>query len=96
MVDHQPMPVQGYTAQSQEKIDLVNEGKQLEERVLRYIERVDHFNQAAGNYALPDGAEPNTSVRCLRNGVADISGGFMWVFRSIFNPQRIPLPEDKP
>lgn len=85
MTDHKGLPVEGYAkTQSQENIDLVNEGKQLEERVLRYIEKVD---AAGANGALFDG-------RFLATGKTDIQKGFMSVFRSIFQPQRISLPED--
>ncbi len=37
---HQPLPVQGYTPQSQAKVDLVNENKVLEEQVLRQLDRL--------------------------------------------------------
>ena len=84
MVEHQPMPVAGYTAQSQAKIDLVNEGKQLEERVLRYMEKIA---------ATIDPVDP---PRYLAIGKTQMQGAWMWVFRSIFNPQRARLPEDKP
>lgn len=36
MTDHQPMPVAGYTTQSQSNVDLANEGKALEEQYLRW------------------------------------------------------------
>ena len=38
--EHQPIPVQGYKPQSQETVDLVNEGKMLEERLLRYFAKI--------------------------------------------------------
>lgn len=40
MTDHQPMPVAGYTAQSQSNVDLANEGKALDERTLPGPEQV--------------------------------------------------------
>lgn len=79
------LPVAGYApTQSQQNIDLVNEGKLLEERVLRYIDKLD---QAGGNGATFDG-------RWLATGKTDIQKGFMSVFRSVFQPQRIELPGD--
>lgn len=47
MTDHKPLPVQGYTTQSQESIDLVNEGKALEELALRYVDRAMSGNAAS-------------------------------------------------
>lgn len=80
MADHKGLPVEGYAkTQSQENVDLVNEGKRLEETVLRYIDKID---QAGGNGAIFDG-------RWLATGKTDIQKGFMSVFRSIFQPQRI-------
>ena len=40
MTDHTPLPVSGYKPQSQETIDLVNEGKILEEQVMRYFDKL--------------------------------------------------------
>jgi hypothetical protein len=80
MTDHKPLPVHGYTEQSQERVDLVNEGKQLEEQVLRYIEKVGAF--------LGD-ASTGEQRRWLAIGKTNIQTGWMAAFRSIFNPQRI-------
>ena len=78
MKTHKPIPVKGYTDQPQERIDLVNEGKQLEERVLRYIEKVRHL---AG--------DNSDSGRFAAAGKTQIQFGFMGVFRAVFKPQRI-------
>lgn len=77
----QPLPVQGYKPQSQATIDLVNEGKELEERVLRYTEKID-------------AASPDVDPRWLAIGRTDIQKGFMAVFRAVFQPKRASLPED--
>jgi hypothetical protein len=90
MTDHKPMPVQGYTIQSQPNIDLSNEGKVLEERVLRYIERV--VAHAKAN-PVPDG-HLDERARYAAVGRTNIQDGFMWTIRAIFNPQRAKLPED--
>lgn len=79
------LPVAGYKkTQSQEAIDLVNEGKLLEERLLRYIDRVSAL------YPTDD------SRRFLAVGRTQIQIGCMAVFRAVFNPGRTPLPEDTP
>ena len=91
MPDHKPLPVHGYTEQSQERIDLVNEGKELEERVLRYIEKVGRHIEPRDTFIAVGGTEPQ---RWLAIGRTNIQQGWMSVFRSIFNPQRTTLPED--
>ncbi len=82
MTDHQPMPVAGYTAQPQTNVDLANEGKELEERYLRWLDKLA---------ALPD-----TDKRCVALGVTNMQTAAMWAVRSIFRPQRIKLPGDAP
>ncbi len=79
MTDHKPIPVQGYKTQSQETIDLVNEGKELEERVMRYLERLE---------------KPDVDQRWLAIGRTNIQQGFMAAFRGVFKPGRARLPED--
>lgn len=82
MTDHNPMPVAGYTAQSQSNVDLANEGKELEERYLRWLDKLEYH--------------PDTDKRCVALGRTNIQTGAMWAIRSIFKPQRIKLPEDGP
>jgi hypothetical protein len=40
---HTGLPVAGYQAQSQERVDLVNANKQIEERVLRMLDDMKHL-----------------------------------------------------
>lgn len=91
MTDHKPMPVSGYTTQSQSNIDLANEGKELEERYLRWLDKL-----AASN-GPPDasGAVPQViDHRMVALAKTHIQTGAMWAIRSIFQPQRIKLPGD--
>lgn len=81
MADHQPIPVSGYTAQSQSAVDLANEGKALEERYLRWLDKLDQH--------------PDTDKRCVALGRTNVQTGAMWAVRSIFKPTRIALPEDQ-
>lgn len=81
---HKGLPVHGYKpTQSAAAVELVNKGKQIEERVLRYIEEVEGFLK-----------ENPGDPRMTSVGRTQIQLGFMAVFRSVFNPQRINLPED--
>lgn len=86
-MDHKALPVKGYAeTQSQETIDLVNEGKELEERVLRYFDKVrEHIGYPPDIQGDP---------RFLSIAITQIQQGFMASTRSLFNPQRIKLPED--
>lgn len=80
MSSHQGLPVSGYRPQSQEAIALVNEGKELEERVLRWLDKL--------------AANSSTDGRMTALGRTNIQQGFMWAARSVFQPSRIALPED--
>jgi hypothetical protein len=83
-MDHKALPVKGYAeTQSQEKIDLVNEGKELEERALRYFEKIATRDDLAVN------------GRWFSIAKTHIQQGFMASTRAIFNSQRIKLPEDE-
>lgn len=82
MTDHSPMPVAGYTSQTQSAVDLANEGKALEEQYLRWLDKL--------------AAHPDTDKRCVALGVTNMQTAAMWAVRSIFKPQRITLPGDSP
>lgn len=79
MTDHKPLPVSGYTAQSDSRVEMVNENKALEERVLRRLDELKALN---------------VDQRWLAIGRTHIEEAFMAVNRSIFQPQRVKLPED--
>lgn len=90
MTDSKPLPVKGYTPQPKEATDLANEGKELEERVLRYIEKVAN---RAKDVKVPEG-HTDERLRYAALGKTNVQDGFMWTIRAIFNPQRAELPED--
>jgi hypothetical protein len=75
MTDHKPMPVKGYTTQSEQNIALVNQNKRIEEAVLRQLDLIANV----------EGADP----RWLAVGRRHIEQGFMEVNRSIFKPVRL-------
>ena len=74
--------VKGYMPLTDEQKALANEGKELEERYLRWLDKL---------MSLPttDKAEATLARRRIQEGA-------MWSIRSIFQPARISLPEDKP
>ena len=80
MTDHAPMPVQGYTTQSDARLALVNRNKDIEERVLRILDDLAKVD--------------DVDKRWLAIGRTHIEQAFMCVNRSIFQPQRAKLPED--
>lgn len=85
MTDHKPLPVAGYTPQGDDKVAIVNEQKQMEERLLRRIEAM-----------MPDrgGTDPKYDGRWLAIAKTHFEEGFMALNRAVFQPQRISLPED--
>jgi hypothetical protein len=83
--NHKPIPVAGYTAQSDAKVALVNEFKADEERLLR---KLDALASTLDN--------PFADQRWLAVGRRHLQQAFMEINRAIFQPQRIALPEDEP
>lgn len=81
MTTHNPLPVAGYTAQTDDKVQVVNRNKELEERLLRIC---DEMRQSADVY---DG-------RWVSIAVTHFQEGFMALNRAVFKPSRIKLPED--
>lgn len=86
MTDHAPLPVAGYKPQSPEAVALANEGKELEERYLRWLDKL----QAMANRQ-PD--DIPIDARFLALARTNIQQGAMWAIRSIFQPGRVSLPE---
>ncbi|MCK9361742.1 hypothetical protein M0Q28_06000 [Patescibacteria group bacterium] len=94
-------PVKGYTDQTATAVDLVNKFKILEERLLREI---DALNAGPQKFLGSDGiyyTDPTESVkstdpRWLAVAKTHFQEGFMALNRSVFQPQRISLPEDFP
>lgn len=80
MTDHKPMPVAGYSAQSDANVQLANEGKRLEELYLRWLDKL--------------AADPATDKRNVALAKTHMEEAAMRAVRSIFQPKRINLPED--
>lgn len=75
--EHKGLPVQGYRTQPESNIQLVNENKVAEEKILRTID------------SLVD--NPEIDKRWLAIARTNIEQGFMALNRSIFKPERIEL-----
>ena len=75
------LPVAGYKPQNGENVAVVNRNKELEERVLRQI---DKHKSAGQSY----------DQRFVALAQTYIQVGFMLLNRSVFQPERIALPED--
>ena len=80
MAQHEGLPVAGYQPQSDERVQLVNENKVTEERILRAIER--------------DTKNGLLDPRWAAIARTDIEKGFMALNRAVFQPSRAKLPED--
>lgn len=75
MTEHKGLPVEGYKPQSDEKVDLVNANKRLEERVLRVLDDLK--------------GRADIDPRWLAIGRTHIEEGFMAINRSVFQPARV-------
>jgi len=80
MTENAPLPVKGYTTQSDDNVALANEGKDLEERYLRWLDKL--------------AAQPARDQRFVALARTHMQTGAMFAIRSIFQPTRIKLPED--
>ena len=78
---HRALPVHGYTTQSQGKIDVVNHNKQIEETILRLLDKMK--------------TNPDIDQRWLAIGRTSIEQGFMAINRAVFQPQRVKLEADE-
>lgn len=91
MTEHAGLQVAGYKPQSDAKVALANEGKELEERYLRWLDKLAAQNgppDASGT--VPQVCDP----RFIALAKTNIQQGAMWAVRSIFQPGRVKLPED--
>lgn len=77
------LPVAGYRPQTEEAVARVNEFKRAEERMLRWIDKMD----AEG--------PPTFDRRWGAIARNHLQQGFMALARAVFQPERIALPEDE-
>lgn len=88
-----PLPVAGYTPQSDARVTLVNEFKADEERLLRKLDALYNVTDERGlrRMTLPGDADP----RWLAIARTGFEQAFMALNRAVFQPHRIKLPEDE-
>ncbi len=94
MTEHKGLPVAGYRPQDGYNVAMVNEHKQMEERLLR---RIDFLHTPQKSALGPDGEMvwvPHYDPRWLALARTHIEQGFMALNRAVFQPERVKLPED--
>lgn len=79
-MSNQPLPVAGYTAQPDIKVEMVNTNKRIEETILRLLDGLQ--------------GKPDFDPRWLALARTQIELGFMAFNRAIFRPMRVNLPDD--
>lgn len=94
MTDHAALPVAGYKPQSDENVALANEGKTLEERYLRWLDKLDKEAERLNAANEIDFVKPTYDRRFIALARTHIQTGAMFAIRSIFQPGRINLPDD--
>ncbi len=88
MPENNPLPVSGYTAQSDAKVAL--EFKADEERLLRKVDAAQATMRSTG----PTPDVHAYDQRWLAIARTHFQEGFMALNRAVFQPTRIVLPED--
>ena len=78
---HQGPPVSGHSALTPGAISLLNDHAQMEERLLRHLDRL--------------AARDDVDKRWLAIGRTSIEQGFVAVNRAVARPGRVALPEDQ-
>jgi hypothetical protein len=71
------LPVKGYRPQSEVAVEVVNANKQLEENILRVLDRMAEAT--------------DIDKRWLAVGRTHIEQGFMAINRAVFKPERVKL-----
>lgn len=81
MAEHQGLPVAGYRPQDSASVALVNQHKDLEERMLQHLDTLARADEI--------------DKRWLAIGRTHLEQAFMAINRAVFRPGRVVLPEDR-
>lgn len=71
-MDNQHQKIKGYRDLSQEEIDMMNEGKELAEKVGAWLDKLK--------------ADSSLDQRAIAIGKTELQTGFMWAIRGIAQP----------
>ena len=82
-MENQHEKIKNYRDLTPLEIDLMNQGKELEEKVLEYIANIQEINSVHQDEKLIEAAEAH---RWLSIGKTDIQKGFMAVIRAVAKP----------
>ena len=84
-MDNQHKKITGYRDLTQEEIDLMNEGKELAEKVGDWIARLEGISSPLETDAAPESAV-EIDDRWLAIGKTNLQQGFMAAIRSVAKP----------
>lgn len=82
-MEHAGLPVHGYQSQTDDKVQLVNRNKEVEEHTLRILDALRDMGTAVDQ-------------RWLAIGRTHMEQAWMAVNRAIFQPQRFTPPSAEP
>ena len=77
-MDNQHEKIKGYRDLTQDEIDLMNEAKELAEKVGAFCQKLDVTSSQTGNHCI--------DMRWVSIGRTDLQKGFMSLVRSIAQP----------
>lgn len=100
MTNHKGLPVAGYApTQNNDAVELVNEGKILQERVLRYVDKLDKARLDPKDVGEDSPAYlPAYDRRAVATARTHAEAAFTLLARAVFQPAGVPrivLPEDR-
>lgn len=78
-MDNQHKKIKGYRDLTQDEIDLMNEAKELAEKVGDLVGKLESTHIQTGSHAI--------DMRWLNIGKTDVQKGFMSIIRSIARPE---------
>lgn len=78
MVDNQPQKIKGYRDLSEDEIALMNEAKELAEKVGKFVDGLSAVHAQTGSHAI--------DLRWVNIGKTQLQQGFMAVIRGIAQP----------
>lgn len=78
--------IKGYRTLSQQEIDLMNEGKELAEKVGAWIKKLRSYPATPFDGVPTFDELPSLDQRSVSIGATELQTGFMWAIRGIAQP----------